>query len=313
MRRATRYALVLAGGYALLAGAYIVLSGRIAALLATSVDDLERIEQTKGVVYVVVTAVLLFVATRWAMLRLQAATERIVLREHALLVHEGRVLAGLIASSIAHDANNVLTAELGELALLEAEIGDNEHLQRLRDSTRRLTELNRKLVGLSQRSGGEPTSELRLAEAARDSVAMLRKHAHLRGCRVAFTCESDARVQASPLAVNQMVGNLVLNAGEATGGRGRVEVRIVRRGNRAVIEVHDDGPGVPRERRGDLFTALTSTKEHGSGLGLFSVKACAEAIGGTVAVGDSELGGACFRVEVPVAPEAESARSATSA
>ena len=102
-----------------------------------------------------------------------------------------------------------------------------------------------------------------------------------------------------PLLVHRIVSNLLVNAGEAKGGRGVIEVVVDERGDKVVLEVHDDGPGVPPERRAGLFDAPTSTKAQGSGLGLFSVRACVQGLGGTVAVGESPLGGACFRVELP--------------
>jgi two-component system nitrogen regulation sensor histidine kinase NtrY len=55
------------------------------------------------------------------------------------------------------------------------------------------------------------------------------------------------------------------------------------------------------ERRERIFEALETTKLDGSGLGLFSVKSCVTALGGTVEVGDSPLGGARFRVHLPEA------------
>jgi signal transduction histidine kinase len=99
--------------------------------------------------------------------------------------------------------------------------------------------------------------------------------------------------------VSQVVTNLLVNAGEATGGKGLIEVRVVPAGDEVRLEVHDSGPGVPLNRRATLFEALASTKPEGSGMGLFSVRACARAMGGDVAVLDSDLGGACFRVSFP--------------
>ena len=57
--------------------------------------------------------------------------------------------------------------------------------------------------------------------------------------------------------------------------------------------------GVPVERRERIFDSLETTKPAGTGLGLFSVKSCVAALEGSVDVGDSPLGGACFRVRLP--------------
>ena len=101
-----------------------------------------------------------------------------------------------------------------------------------------------------------------------------------------------------------MVSNLVLNAGEAANGRGTIEVATAEQGDEVLIEVHDDGPGVAKERRATLFDNLATTKATGTGLGLFSVRACAQGLGGSVEVGESPLGGALFRVRLPRQPAA---------
>jgi signal transduction histidine kinase len=56
---------------------------------------------------------------------------------------------------------------------------------------------------------------------------------------------------------------------------------------------------VPADRRAAIFEAFYSSKAHGTGLGLLTVKVTAEEHGGTVEVAESELGGACFRVTLP--------------
>jgi len=96
-----------------------------------------------------------------------------------------------------------------------------------------------------------------------------------------------------------MLLNLILNAADATHGRGRIDVRLRRAEDMAILEVNDDGPGVPAERRGAIFDAFYSSKAHGTGLGLLTVKVTAEEHGGAVEVETSDLGGACFRVRLP--------------
>jgi signal transduction histidine kinase len=71
--------------------------------------------------------------------------------------------------------------------------------------------------------------------------------------------------------------------------------------------VHDSGTGVPRDERKKIFSALYTTKSSGTGLGLLSVKACAKIHEGFVEVDDSPLGGACFRLCLPVRVEEENA------
>jgi signal transduction histidine kinase len=119
---------------------------------------------------------------------------------------------------------------------------------------------------------------------------------------VEFAPAGPVRLHTHPLLLQQILANLVVNAGEACGGKGRIEVRLHDSPEFVLLEVHDDGPGVPVERRERIFDSLETTKPAGTGLGLFSVKSCVAALEGSVEVGDSPLGGACFRVRLPELP-----------
>jgi signal transduction histidine kinase len=94
--------------------------------------------------------------------------------------------------------------------------------------------------------------------------------------------------------------NLLLNAREATHGRGRVVVSArVRRDQAVEVTIRDDGPGIPADKIERIFEAYFTTKERGTGLGLAIVKNNVELYGGTVRV-ESELGkGACFTLVFP--------------
>lgn len=299
--KSTRYAAILAGAYVLLASVYIVLSGRVAAALSHSVEELQRIETIKGVLYVAVTALLIFAGARWAMRRMEVDAHELLRREQALVANEGRVFAGLTAAAIAHDANNVLTVAQADIEMMEEDGKGGEDLTRLHEAIDRMVGLNRRLLDLAQAYVSREGAPLDVLAAARDVLAVMRSHLDVRRCHVTCEGESGVVIAANPVLMHQLVGNLVLNAAQATDGRGTIDVRVRAGEGHAVIEVHDNGPGVPAERRAGLFTALATTKPDGNGLGLFSVKACANGLGGSVAVDESPLGGALFRIRLPLA------------
>ncbi|HEX4778280.1 MAG TPA: ATP-binding protein [Acidimicrobiia bacterium] len=124
-------------------------------------------------------------------------------------------------------------------------------------------------------------------------------------------------VRCYPGDVNQVLLNLIVNAAEAVeervahdGGRGRVVVRTYVDGDDAVIEVSDDGPGVPAELRSRIFEPFFTTKEigKGTGQGLALVHGVvAENHGGSVDVRSTPGHGATFVVRLPVAGVASSA------
>ena len=100
--------------------------------------------------------------------------------------------------------------------------------------------------------------------------------------------------------LSEILLNLLQNAREALGNRGRVIISArVRRDLATEIIVADDGPGIAADKLERIFEAYFTTKERGSGLGLSIVKNNAELYGGTVRA-ESELGkGARFILVFP--------------
>jgi len=104
-------------------------------------------------------------------------------------------------------------------------------------------------------------------------------------------------------AVHQILLNLLANAVEAVperGGRVAVRARMDAQRGLFVVEVQDDGPGVPPGQRGRLFEAFASTKgQRGTGLGLAVARKLAQQHGGAVAHEDAHPHGTIIRVELP--------------
>ena len=107
------------------------------------------------------------------------------------------------------------------------------------------------------------------------------------------------RREVDPDRLRQVVLNLVLNAVEAAGPDGRVDVRLERTGDgRVALVVRDDGPGLAAETRERIFEPFFTTKPRGTGLGLAIVRGIVDAHGGEVTAADRPEGGAELRVVV---------------
>jgi signal transduction histidine kinase len=103
--------------------------------------------------------------------------------------------------------------------------------------------------------------------------------------------------------LSQVILNLLLNAGDATRGRGRVEVRARRHGDQVHLSVTDDGPGIAPEDLPRVFDPFFTTKEpgQGSGLGLAICHSIVESMGGTIDAASPPGGGATFVVRLRAA------------
>ncbi len=105
--------------------------------------------------------------------------------------------------------------------------------------------------------------------------------------------------QVDPDLVKGVLTNLFQNAAEAARAGGVVLLRTGIRSNKAIIEVHDSGPGLSAQVRKTLFEPTISFKKGGMGLGLSIARKSALLCGGDVSAIDGELGGAGFRVTLP--------------
>ncbi len=299
-----KLSITIAAIYLVLGITYIVLSGYLAAHFAESVAHLKYLEQIKGVGFIIVTAVLLLVFG-YPLFRRIAHEERVCAHQReALILSENRALAGMFAASVAHDINNVLTVlDYAIEQLSKEKSADPAHpkrIEQLKESNERLKELTKRLGQSTSPEPPDVFERMDLIETIEKTVDLARTHIRVRSCDLSLGAEDTFTMIGNPVLIHQMVMNLIINAADACQHQGRIEVTARREGGHCVVEVHDDGPGIPEKEREMIFTPFYTTKHQGKGLGLLSVKACADAHHGRVEVVDSPLGGACFRIGLPI-------------
>jgi two-component system sensor histidine kinase HydH len=296
-------ALILSLAYVVLCGAYIVLSGALAAGLSETVHQLERVEKMKGLLFVFATGGLFFALSYTLLRRISQQEIRVLQQKNALMESERRAMVGLFAASIAHDIANILVVARGSLGFLEEDLapgdGKSGAIATLRRALEELKVLTRRLVAIENARLPKDDTEFSLDQLVREVVSLARSHMDVRGCTLRVSTNEPVAIVGDRSMLGMMLLNLLLNAADATQGRGRIDVRLRRADDAAILEVHDDGPGVPTDRREAIFEAFYSSKAHGTGLGLLTVKVTVEEHGGAVDVDVSDLGGANFRVRLP--------------
>jgi two-component system, NtrC family, nitrogen regulation sensor histidine kinase NtrY len=113
--------------------------------------------------------------------------------------------------------------------------------------------------------------------------------------------ESTPSAMADEDLVKGILVNLLENAAEAAGDGGRILTATSVTPERVVIEIHDSGPGLSDQARKSVFQPTISFKKRGMGLGLSIARKSALVLGGDILLVAGELGGAGFRVVLPVA------------
>jgi two-component system sensor histidine kinase HydH len=300
--RPRRTALLITLVYASVSLVYFGLWGRVTATVATSATELARLESAKAGLFVLLTTLLIFALSYWLLKRLYLREQLLEAHRQALLAAERRAAAGLFAASVAHDLNNVLLITEYAISELDKVQGLPPRQERLVDelvkANDELGSLSRRLVMASGRHLGEEVRTVELAGFVHEIVKLAESHSKVRRCHVEVETPPPLNFACNPSLIHQMLLNLVINAGDATKHHGVIRVVLAGDDTRVTLEVHDNGPGIPVAERQRIFEPFFTTKADGTGLGLMSVKACAEVHHGHVTVQASPLGGACFVVEM---------------
>ncbi|MGI8906948.1 MAG: sensor histidine kinase [Candidatus Sumerlaeaceae bacterium] len=113
-------------------------------------------------------------------------------------------------------------------------------------------------------------------------------------------------VFAEPVRLVQVISNLVLNGYQALGGRGTLTLRTSRDASKVIVQVEDNGPGIPADKLSKIFQPFYTTKEagQGTGLGLYIADEILREAGGSIQV-ESVAGRTCFTVTLPAAAAAQ--------
>lgn len=257
------------------------------------------------------------------------------LRMQRQMAHADRMSGlGRLAASVAHEINNPLAytiesvRQAGELAakaaraLLDSDASqDLAQLRRLLEDAMEGAERVR-LITRDLQAFARPDEDSRQAVQVDDAIAtavkLVGKRTSTRA-EVALDVESAATVHADENRLVQIFVNLISNAAEALPSgatrrhRIRVSSRLLDSEKQVLIEVADDGPGVPPDLCERIFDPFFTTKSaaEGTGLGLYVTRNLVSALSGTIAVGRAKEGGALFTVRLPVASERERGRAAS--
>ncbi len=217
---------------------------------------------------------------------------------------------GHLAGGMAHDFNNLLTAIVGcaDLLLESLPAGDpsRRDVEEIRVAGRRGANLTGRLLSLTRRPAGLPR-RVALGSIAHGMIDMLRRLLPADVDLVLAAKKSAPAVRLDPGLVEQVLLNLVVNAGEAMRGGGKATIEVADapkgggglRGRCVRLTVRDDGPGMSEKIRSRVFEPFFTTKLNGSGLGLSTVAETVRRSGGAVSVESAPGKGSAFHVFWP--------------
>ncbi|WP_437230952.1 two-component system sensor histidine kinase NtrB [Planctomicrobium sp. SH661] len=233
----------------------------------------------------------------------QLQSERTIAERRATQ-HEKLSALGLMAGSIAHEVKNPLSSMKSIATVMAEELGpDSRHsedlrliigeIDRLAQTTNQLLEIGRTPM---TRSGG---GDLRLA--VERTQQLLNHLARQQQAEIHVVTEPGLpAVPVDDATLREIFFNLMMNAVEASGQGGRVHVRCRSVDGGIQVEVADNGPGLHEHVQKHLFEPLVTTKDSGTGLGLYVVSRRIQECGGRISCRSEPGVGTTFTIHLPV-------------
>lgn len=224
---------------------------------------------------------------------------------------------GQLAGGVAHDFNNLLTVITGhcELAMMERSLHSETRaaLVEISDVAERAATLTRQLLAFSRKSTANLVV-VDINDIIRSSELLLRR---LVGEEITLSTTLSAKiskVRVDPDHIGQLLMNLAVNARDAIGRVGNIDIQTknveipepihrlagLREGRYVQLDFNDNGSGIPPEHIDRIFEPFFTTKDvgKGTGLGLSVVYGIVEQSGGHIQV-TSEVGATTFRIFFP--------------
>ena len=205
-----------------------------------------------------------------------------------------------IARQVAHEIKNPLTPMRLKIQQLVRTNSDNERLiTNLNSLINQIDTLSEIADSFSAFAKMPPPNkeEVPISDLLLEVVQLYRNEK----VQIDSYIEPDKRVYADPNILGRVFNNLLLNGIQSVlSGRPHLVVRLSEKDEKLVIEVVDNGQGIPEQQRKKIFTPYFSTKEKGSGIGLAIAKKGIEQAGGSIWFDSEEGEGTTFTVILPV-------------
>ena len=219
---------------------------------------------------------------------------------------KGLAALGEVAAVVAHEVRNPLSGIAGFAALLRRELGDDHpNISYVDKITTGVEKLNRSVTSLleyAREIRHEPQS-IDLCALLSETVDFFRVSLSARASRstIDLSLPSEAcicRVDRENLG--GAIVNLLKNADESMPSGGHIVLALNKKDSRLIIDVCDEGGGIPESMREKIFVPFFTTRDGGTGLGLALVRKVIDAHRGNILVTNNPQKGSTFSIELPL-------------
>ena len=220
---------------------------------------------------------------------------------------------GELAAGVAHELNQPLTAVLANTQAAQRLLADNPPelataqtaMAQAAAQARRAAEVVGRLRRVVENpESGEPSQAVNLGDALRRALYLLEPECQRRNVVPQLQADTTVLVQADPVALDQIIHNLLMNALQALEkvdkAPRKLRLSMVTKGKTAELTIADNGLGIPSDVLPHLFDPFFSTREGGLGLGLTLCETLTNSMGGQLSAGNAAQGGAVFTLTLPL-------------
>lgn len=217
-----------------------------------------------------------------------------------LMIHAEKMSAiGQLTASIAHEIRNPLTAIKGFLQLLQAGVDyKDEYYRIMSDEIEKIEAVTSQLLQVSKPSTMNK-KYIDVKQLITDIVILLQSEAKMKNITINIEEQLSAMIYCDSSQIKQVLINLVKNAIEAMDEPGEIIIYVTEDEEYTIINVKDEGVGIPQDLEHQLGVAFFTTKESGTGLGLNITKEILKQHGGFLNFMKNETKGSTFQLFFP--------------
>ena len=232
--------------------------------------------------------------------RIEQRTRQLQETQAMIVQQEKQAAFGLLAAGIAHEVGNPLAAISSLVQLLNRRNIDEHTRERLHmvdDQLRRIQRTLRELIDFSRPATNEAV-RADIHDIIDAALSIAKYYKRRKGKRMVVSyARGIPPIRVVRDQLTQVILNLILNAMDATPEGGSIELRTSLVGGWLRIDVRDTGPGIPQQFRDRIFQPYFTTKDTGTGLGLFVCRNIIEQqLGGHIEMAGTSSAGTTFSV-----------------
>lgn len=238
---------------------------------------------------------------------------------HAAMRAEQEHLAfsGMVANGIVHDFRNPMSSMKLDAQMLVKEVDRDEQqrpertrqlAQRIAHTLDRMDEVFHAFLYGAKPDSGEPTT-IDLSSCLHDVLQTMQSRLERASLQVHLDLpDAPLHVTVFTASLHRALANLLINAIDFSPNGGTLTLRMHAHGNEAILELEDQGPGIPAKDRDRVFDKFITTRPEGTGLGLFLARTAIQRCGGSIALHDAtHPPGTRIRITLPLAKQASMA------